>query len=113
MAKGREKIEARRSAIGLLGKSLARRAQRKCELCEASDGLHPYDLNPSAEPELESLLLLCARCTELVGGATPDPRTLRFLEGAVWSEVEPIARVAKECLSRVDAPWARDTMEMF
>ena len=112
MAKGRERIEIRKQSIALLGKSLARRASRRCELCDATDSLRPYDLAPKEEPSLDTLLLLCSRCQRLVGGEAQDPRTLRFLEGTVWSEIAPIASVSKVVLRTIDAEWARDTLEM-
>ena len=112
MAKGRERIEARRQSIALLGKSLARRASRRCELCDATESLHPYDLAPKEEPSLETLLLLCPRCQRLVDGENQDPRTLRFLEGTIWSEVEPISSASKTVLRTIDSEWARETLEM-
>lgn len=113
MARGRDKHQARLDAINLLGKDLARRAKRKCELCEEADELRPYDTAPDDEPELDTLILMCARCRNIAGGAEADPRTLRFLETAVWNEHAHIAAKARELLSAVDAQWARDTLDML
>ena len=113
VARGREKVEARRAALALLGKNLARRAERKCEFCEARESLRPYDTEPESDPELDALMLLCPRCTALMSGSVGDPRTCRFLEGAVWHEVPIVAASARACLGRIDADWARDTLEMF
>ena len=113
MARGKEKIEARRAAVALLGKNLARRAERKCEFCEAREGLRPFDTRPDAEPSLEALVLLCPRCTGMMSGEAVDPRACRFLEGAVWNEVPVVAESALQCLRRIDAEWARDTLDMF
>ena len=112
MAKGREKVEARKHALSLLGKDLARRAQRRCEFCEARDDLRPHDTSPTDEPSLDALVLLCQRCRRLVAGEPVDARQCRFLEGAVWSEVPVVADLAKQCLGRIDADWARDTLDM-
>ena len=113
MAKGLDKHRARLDAINLLGKDLARRAGRKCEWCEESGSLKPLDLAPDAEPDMDTLVMLCERCTAVAGGRKDDPRTLRFLEGAVWSDVEPVQSSARAALANVDAQWARDTMDML
>lgn len=115
MAKSLGRHQERLAAVALLGKDLARRAERRCEWCGDKDDLRPYDHAPDREPSLETLALLCARCREVVkgGGAGCDPRALRFLEGAVWSEVpavrEPAIRVLRALAA--EAPWARDALE--
>jgi protein PhnA len=113
MARGREKHQARLDAINLCGKDLARRAKRKCELCEEADDPRPYDAAPDDEPSLDTLILLCARCRGVADGAEADPRTLRFLETAVWNEHSHVAAKARELLAGVDAQWARDTLDML
>lgn len=113
MAKGFQKHRERKDAIGLLGKDLARRARRKCELCEASNDLRPHDTAPDSEPSLDALVLLCERCREVADGRKHDARTLRFLEGAVWSEVPAAAALARTMLEHVDESWARDTLDML
>ncbi len=113
MAKGYQKHKERLDAIAFLGKDLARRARRKCELCDSAEDLRPYDTAPDDEPALETLVLMCSRCREVAEGRRDDPRTLRFLEGAVWSEVTPAAAVARAMIERIDADWARNTLEML
>ena len=113
MARGYDKHRERLDEIGRLGKNLARRAKRKCELCEATDDLRPHDLDPDSEPTLDTLVLLCERCRAVADGRRDDPRTLRFLEGAVWSEVPAAAGLARTLVAEVDADWARNTLELF
>ena len=112
VARGLDKHNARIEAVASFGKDLARRAQRKCELCEESDGLRPYDTDLDSEPSLDTLALLCSRCREVIDGRRDDPRTLRFLEGAVWSEVPLVASLARTMIAQVDADWARNTLEL-
>ena len=112
MARGRERHEARLAEINRLGKDLARRAKRKCELCEEAGDLRPYDSAPDDEPTLETLALLCARCRDLASGSSLDTRTLRFLEQAIWSEVELVAAIARRALGDIDERWARDALEL-
>jgi len=113
MAAGRDKHQGHLDAIALQGKDLARRAKRKCELCEENDDQRPYDLDPKAEPSLDTLVLLCQRCRAVADGRTDDPRTLRFLESTVWSEVEPVAGLARTLIARVDADWARQALDLI
>lgn len=112
MAKGRQKHQARLDAISLWGKDLARRAKRKCELCEGNEDLRPYDGDEDAEPGLETLVLACERCRAVLGGRNDDERTLRFLETAIWNEEPMVAKLAKDMLSGVDADWARAALDM-
>ena len=112
MAKGKAKYQARLDAIQLLGKDLARRAKRRCEFCESKDDLRPYDATPEDEPSLDGLALLCGRCRAVLDGRGDDPQTLRFLEVAVWSDIPAIGNSAKALLRRLDAAWARDTLEL-
>ncbi len=112
MAKGREKYQARLDAISLQGKDLARRAKRKCELCEGAGDLRAYDGDPDAEPSLETLALACERCRAVLDGRKDDERTLRFLETAIWSEEAIVAALAKRMLGSVDAAWAREALDM-
>lgn len=111
MAKGLDKHRARQDAIAFWGKDLARRAKRTCELCDGTGDLRPVDTDPDAEPGLETLALACERCREVLAGAEVDPRTLRFLETAIWSEIAPVAELARRMLAAIDEPWARDALE--
>ena len=114
MAKGYDKHQARLDEISLLGKDLARRAGRRCELCGDNDGLRPYDSEPLDTPELSTLALLCARCRQVAEGRRDDPQTLRFLETAVWSEEATVKDTAVAILKTLDdVGWARDTLEMI
>ena len=113
VAKGYDKHQERLAAINLCGKDLARRAKRKCELCEANDDPRPYDTDADAEPSLDTLVLLCQRCRSVADGAKADARELRFLETAVWHELSHVGELARKMLARVDADWARATLDMF
>lgn len=117
MAKGLEKHQARKDALSLLGKDLARRAGSKCELCEAAGvRLDPWEPPPVPdEPSLDRVLLLCERCTRLAdGGKLGDPSELRFLETTVWSELTPLQVTSVRLLQRLAAEnvaWAAETLD--
>lgn len=112
MAKGKAKHQERLDAIQAFGKDLARRARSKCELCESSDDLRIFDADAEADPDLDTLLLACVRCRALFEGRIGDPKELRFLETAIWSEVSPVASMAREVIKRVDSDWARHALEL-
>ncbi len=109
MAKGLDKHRARQDALSLLGKTLARRSRRRCELCEeAGVRLDPSEVEPlPEEPALEQAILLCERCA---GGANHgrlgDTNQWRFLDGVVWSDVPPVQVTAVRLLRAVAATGA-------
>ena len=113
MAAGKQKHQERLDAIALQGKDLARRAKRKCELCEDNHDLRPYDTDPDAEPGLDTLVLLCERCRAVADGRVDDPRTLRFLESTLWSDIQPVAVMARRIAETIDADWARQVLDLL
>lgn len=113
MAKGKAKHQARLDAIQAFGKDLARRASRKCELCEGKVDLRPYDTAPDDPPTMDTVALLCERCRAVAGGRNDPPETLRFLENAIWSPYPAVASTAKAMIVRVDADWARNALDLI
>jgi len=113
MAKGKAKHQARLDEISLLGKDLARRANRKCELCEGKGDLRPYDSAPDDAPSMDTLALLCERCRAIAEGRDDPQETLRFLENAIWSPIPAVGGTARAVLRRVDAPWARAALDLL
>lgn len=111
MAKGLEKHRERQAAIGRAGKTLARRSGRACEFCEDKGELRAFDTDPESEPSPDSLALLCARCRRLAEGEKQDPRTLRFLEGAIWNEVPAVKQTALAMLRTLTCDWAKEAVE--
>lgn len=114
MARGKDAHEARAQAVSALGKALSRRAGSACELCGDRDGCRPVEVEPlPEEPDVDDAVLLCARCRDaLEARRLPgDPADYRFLEGPVWSEVLPVQVTAVRLLRRVDADWARETLD--
>ena len=113
MAKGRQKHQARLDAINQLGKDLARRAGRACELCSSREGCRTYDLEPEKKPELSTLILLCASCTDRVErpGQTP-PDHLRFVANHCWSDVAPVQTMVQRLLEPIRSEdWAGEALE--
>lgn len=104
MAKGRQEHQARKEAVSYLGKDLARRASRKCELCEEGGiRLDPHEVEPLPEdPDLEQAVLLCGECADGVNNKKLGQHSRwRFLEGVVWTEVAPVQVVAVRVLRQL------------
>jgi len=117
MAKSLEQHKARQQALSLLGKDLARRANSKCELCDAKGvKLGIFEVAPIPdEPSLDHCILICGRCTEQI--QKPKLRNSdhwRCLGTAVWSETLPVQVQAIIMLEQLLAhDWAIDLKEML
>lgn len=112
MAKGRDKHQNYLGALNLLGKELARRSGRKCELSEQSGSLVIHDLESSkVEPDMDHVVLVSSAIKRALEGGTVDAAELRFLENAVWSTVKPVRRAAVCLLERIDEPWAQEAID--
>ena len=112
MAKGRDKHQDYLSELNLLGKTLARRSGRKCELSEVSGTLVIHDLEGSkVSPSLDHVVLVSEGIKAMLDGGAVDHDALRCLEHVVWSTVTPVRRAAVQLLERIDAPWAQDAIE--
>ena len=116
MAKGHDKYRAHQAALAALGRGLARRCRSCCELCGEGGSLRVYEIpGGPAEPEEDWAVMLCGRCGEVHTGARRhDAEGLRFLETAIWSEVQP-AQIAAVRITRglaeAGVEWARDCLD--
>ena len=112
MAKGREKHQAYQDALNLLGKDLARRAGRRCELSEVPGTLVIHDMEGAkVAPDMAHVLLVSPVMKESLDGGPIDETAVRCLENAVWSPLPVVRRAAVLLLERIDAPWANDAVE--
>lgn len=116
MGKGYELHQARKNALQLLGKDLARRAKSKCELTGAAGvSLRPYEVPLVAnEPDLERTLLISEACHEVL--ERPEKltgRTWQCLAEVVWSEMPAVQVVAWRMLNELAKreDWAREAIE--
>ena len=115
MAKGLDKHRERQTALSLLGKDLARRCGRKCELCDTGGaGFSIFEVEPvPREPELDCCLLVCNACHErLVNKGPPDHQYWRCLESSAWKELPAIQVTSVRllrCMENTD--WAQQLLE--
>jgi protein PhnA len=108
--------EARKKALLALGKTLARRADSRCELCNVGGrlGVLPVGGGPP-EPSIDWAILACVDCVGDIEGRGPgDLDRLKFLRVAVWSDVRPVQIVASRMcrkLSSDGVDWATDLLD--
>ena len=117
MAKGLLKHQERQSALGLLGKDLARRARSKCELCEASGvSLTTYEVPPEpSEPDMDHCVMICDTCKDqLLHPKRSQPDHWRCLTKSIWSEVPVVQALSLRYLRKLaeEHQWAADTLEI-
>jgi len=112
MATGKQKHQEYQDAVARLGRDLARRAGSACELSGETGGLVAYDLDgPTVEPDLDHFVLVAPTFARALDGQILDPKALRVLEAAVWSDQAPVRRAAVRILEQLDEPWARDAID--
>jgi hypothetical protein len=111
MAKGYQANKERLEEIAAFGKAIGKRAGFKCEWCENKDDLRVWDYQPDAVPDMASLALLCQPCRNLADGAKADPKELRSIRNALWSDVPAVAEGAARVLAHCKEPWAREAIE--
>jgi len=111
MAKGSQLHKEHLEAVNLLGKSISKRAGFRCEWCEGGAGLKLWEYQPEQEPSPENVALICDACRELSTARSPDPRQLRSLRNALWSEVPAVAEGVAIIIARCPEPWAREAIE--
>ena len=116
MATGLEKHRARQTALSALGKQLARRANRRCELCQRGEApLRPTEIGtPHPHPELSRAILACPQCAGALAGDGLCGAEWRHLETRMWSEVHPVKAAVITLLVRLseaNEEWAGDALD--
>jgi hypothetical protein len=111
MAKGQKVHQEHLDAVSVFGKSVGKRAGFRCEWCAGSEGLRLWEHRPEQEPCPENLALLCESCRALSVSKSSDPRELRPVRNALWSDVPAVAEGAAQVLSRCRESWAREAIE--
>jgi len=117
MAKGYQKNKERLAQVSLLGKTLVRRAKKKCELCGTQgESMSVMEVEPApATPAPDHALMACTACRTVLEQDNPDPNQSRFLETAAWSEIPAVQVTAiRLCRKLADngVDWARELMDM-
>ena len=116
MAKGYQKHQARKAELSLLGKTLTRRANARCELCERGErALSPHEVTPvEAEPSIERTVLLCETCIQVIEGGAARADDWRLLEEMMWSAIPPVQVLAVRLLRHFQsqgAAWCESALD--
>ncbi len=91
------------------------RAGGQCELCQASDELAVYQVQPVEQMDVESCALLCVTCrTQIDDKEQTEANHWRCLNDSMWSEVPAVKVLAWRMLTRLSAEgWPRDLLDMM
>lgn len=95
---------------------LATRAEGKCELCAATEGLQPLQVEPARNGDADDHILACSTCRGQIDGADLDPHHWRCLNDSMWTPVPAVQVTAWRLLYRLGAAgeaWANDQLEML
>lgn len=111
MAKGYQANKEHQEEISLFGKAIGKRAGFKCEWCGHKEELRIWDYRPMADPELETLALLCQRCREWATGKKAAANELHDIRNALWSDIPAVAEGAARVLAQCREVWAREAIE--
>ncbi|TQV73766.1 phnA protein [Aliikangiella marina] len=113
MAKGLQKHQAHQDKLSLLGKDLARRSGRKCELCAAAGvSLKAVEVTLNPEPSIDNCIFICEACeVQLLKPKQRDNDYLRCLNNTVWNENLVVQATVVALLKQLDTQWASDLNE--
>ena len=111
MVKGYQANKERLEEVSNFGKTIGKRAGFKCEWCESKDDLRVWDYHPDLPPAMETLALLCRQCRDWADGRKADPKELRSIRNALWSDVPAVAEGAAKVLAQCKETWAKEAIE--
>lgn len=111
MVKGYQANKERLEEIDSFGKNIGKRGGFKCEWCECREDLRVWDYRPDLPPAMETLALLCRRCRDWADGRKADPKELRSIRNALWSDVPAVAESAARVLATCKESWVREAIE--
>lgn len=90
---------------------LITRAENKCELCGATDGLDVFEVGPDSDGSADQSALLCTICRH---PERSDTHHWRCLSDSMWTPVPAVQVLAYRMLNQLtDEAWARDLLDML
>lgn len=91
------------------------RSESKCELCNASDNLKVYQVQPAPNDSSDTYILTCDVCYEQL--ENPDKMDVNHwhcLKQSMWSDVAAIKVIAWRILHQFNQEsWSQDLIEML
>ncbi|GHB44616.1 PhnA domain protein [Pseudovibrio japonicus] len=96
-----------------LENELRSRAEDKCELCGATEGLAAIAVGPDSDGSAEKSILACVTCAaQMESEAELDVNHWRCLNESAWSTEPAVQVVAWRMLGRLSGEaWARDLLD--
>ncbi|MEH6456804.1 MAG: PhnA domain protein, partial [Cocleimonas sp.] len=87
--------------------ALLKRADSKCELCNATENLSAYDVPPIAITSLDKSVLVCSTCLDQIENPDNlDANHWRCLNDSMWSTTPAVQVMAWRMLNRLkDEGW--------
>ena len=94
---------------------LRTRAEDKCELCGATEGLMVFDVPPTSDGTVDQAVLLCGTCqTQIEDPAQVDANHWRCLNDSMWTPVPAVQVLAWRMLDRLRGEgWPQDLLDML
>ncbi len=94
---------------------LKNRSNEQCELCQSTDNLSVYQVEPVEQADVESSAYLCDACREQINDKNKtEANHWRCLNDSMWSEVPAVKVLAWRMLTRLSAEgWPRDLLDML
>lgn len=95
--------------------TLQQRANNQCELCNATDQLKSYQLQPETNVVSDSELYLCEKCINQIEKKEElDGNHWQCLTSSMWSEHPAVQVAAWRMLNRLrNESWAADNLDML
>ncbi len=94
---------------------LRRRAEDKCELCEAADNLSVFDVPPTSDGSVDQAILICDSCRiQIEDPSTIDVNHWRCLNDSMWTPVPAVQVMAWRMLNLLRTEgWPQDLLDML
>jgi protein PhnA len=113
MAKSLKLHQEHMQGLAALGKDLARRSGRKCELCHQSGvSLTGYEVIHHKPPQLDACIFICDDCLKQLKQLPRfDNYYWRCLSHSLWSEVKIVQAVVVALLQMLNTDWSNELLE--
>ena len=117
MAKGYDNSQARKQALSLFGKDLARRSKSTCELSgESGVPLQIYEIHPiPSEPDYEKCLFLSEATIEQLNQPAKHlvADKWRHLNELIWTDLPQVQLMTVRILQYIatEHSWAQDIID--
>ncbi len=94
---------------------LIKRSGHHCELCQSTEGLKVYEVQPQTQSNEDNCLLLCPKCiAQIEKKEELDSKHWSCLTESMWSEYPAVQVVSWRMLNRLrNESWAADNLDMM